>query len=45
MARDLPADEREFRNISGVGEKKLQEFGAIFLSEIAEYLQTAQPMS
>ena len=44
MARDLPADEREFRNISGVGEKKLQRFGAIFLSEIAGYLQTAQPL-
>ena len=37
MARDLPADEREFKRISGIGDKKLQEFGAIFLSEIAAY--------
>ncbi|MBI2095906.1 MAG: DNA helicase RecQ [Candidatus Omnitrophica bacterium] len=37
MARDLPADERQFRQISGVGDKKLREFGRIFLSEIAGY--------
>jgi len=40
MARDYPANEREFARISGVGEKKLQEFGAVFLAEIAAHLQT-----
>jgi len=40
MARNYPATEREFTRISGVGEKKLREFGDIFLGEIAAYLQT-----
>ncbi len=40
MARDYPASAREFARISGVGEKKLQEFGAVFLAEIAAHLQT-----
>jgi ATP-dependent DNA helicase RecQ len=40
MARDYPAGEREFARISGVGEKKLREFGDVFLGEIAAYLQT-----
>jgi ATP-dependent DNA helicase RecQ len=40
MAREYPASEREFERISGVGEKKLREFGEIFLGEIAAYLQT-----
>jgi ATP-dependent DNA helicase RecQ len=40
MARDYPANEREFARISGVGEKKLQEFGALFLAEIAAHLQS-----
>ena len=39
MARDYPANERDFIHISGVGEKKLQEFGSTFLSEIASHLQ------
>jgi ATP-dependent DNA helicase RecQ len=39
MARNYPASEREFMRISGVGEKKLREFGDIFLGEIAAYLQ------
>ncbi len=38
MARDYPANEREFSRISGVGEKKLREFGAVFLAAIAAYL-------
>jgi ATP-dependent DNA helicase RecQ len=42
MAREYPATEREFARISGVGEKKLREFGAAFLSEIAAHL-TANP--
>lgn len=40
MARNYPANEREFARINGVGEKKLREFGAAFLGEIAAYLQT-----
>ncbi|MEO8427673.1 MAG: DNA helicase RecQ [Verrucomicrobiota bacterium] len=41
MARDYPASEREFARISGVGEKKLREFGAAFLAEITGHLQTS----
>jgi len=40
MARFYPATEREFSRISGVGEKKLREFGEVFLREIAVHLQT-----
>ncbi len=40
MARHYPGNEPEFARISGVGEKKLREFGAEFLGEIAAYLQT-----
>ena len=40
MARNYPADEREFTRISGVGEKKLREFGAAFLGEIEAHLAT-----
>jgi len=40
MARNYPANERDFARISGVGEKKLNEFGSAFLGEIAAHLQT-----
>jgi ATP-dependent DNA helicase RecQ len=40
MARNYPASESDFARISSVGEKKLREFGEIFLGEIAAYLQT-----
>jgi len=40
MARFYPANGPEFSRISGVGEKKLREFGAVFLREIAAHLQT-----
>jgi len=40
MARNYPQTEADFARISGVGEKKLREFGDIFLGEIAAYLQT-----
>jgi len=40
MARFYPADEREFTRISGVGEKKLREFGAVFMREIAAHVRT-----
>ena len=40
MARNYPESESDFARISGVGEKKLREFGEIFLGEIAAHLQT-----
>jgi len=40
MARHYPTNEREFARISGVGERKLREFGAVCLAEIAAHLQT-----
>jgi ATP-dependent DNA helicase RecQ len=40
MARYYPASDDEFTRISGVGEKKLAEYGAVFLAEIAAYRQT-----
>ena len=40
MARFYPASDAEFSRISGVGDKKLREFGAAFLSEIAKHLQS-----
>ena len=40
MARNYPESERDFARISGVGEKKLREYGEIFLGEIAAHLRT-----
>jgi ATP-dependent DNA helicase RecQ len=40
MARLYPTSDKDFSRISGVGEKKLREFGADFLGEIAAHLQT-----
>ncbi|HEY3915369.1 MAG TPA: RQC domain-containing protein, partial [Verrucomicrobiae bacterium] len=40
MARNYPGSEEEFSRINGVGEKKLKEFGAAFLAEIAAHLQS-----
>jgi ATP-dependent DNA helicase RecQ len=40
MARFYPSNEGEFLRISGVGQKKLQELGAFFLSEINEHLRS-----
>ena len=40
MARFYPATDREFSRISGVGDRKLREFGAVFLGEIAAHLQS-----
>jgi len=40
MARNYPSNEKEFARISGVGERKLAEFGMDFMAEIAAYLQT-----
>ena len=41
MAREYPADSRSFARISGVGEKKLRDFGTDFLAEIAAHLATS----
>jgi len=38
MARLYPSSPAQFLRISGVGEKKLAEFGDIFLRDIAEFL-------
>ena len=40
MARFYPQNDNEFSRISGVGDKKLVEFGAAFLAAIAGHLQT-----
>ena len=40
MARNYPESENDFARISGVGEKKLSEFGEVFLNEIALHLAT-----
>ncbi len=39
MARDYPVTELELRNISGVGEKKMEQFGAQFTDAIVKYLR------
>jgi ATP-dependent DNA helicase RecQ len=38
MARDCPVTMASFGLISGVGEKKKAEYGKLFISEIAAYL-------
>jgi len=38
MAASLPSNETQFLAINGVGEKKLKEFGEIFLAEISAYV-------
>ena len=38
MAQYYPTNEQDFLRISGVGSRKLDEFGAAFLGTIAEYL-------
>ncbi len=40
MARDYPTNEQEFLRISGVGTRKLEEFGAAFLAAITTYLES-----
>jgi ATP-dependent DNA helicase RecQ len=40
MARNYPTSQEEFMHVSGVSERKLAEYGAPFLQEIAAYLQT-----
>ena len=40
MARFYPRSETEFSRISGVGEKKLREFGADFMAEVSAHLRS-----
>ena len=40
MARDYPTKPSDFGRISGIGEKKLAEFGAPFMAAIREHLAT-----
>ena len=40
MARYYPQSAEEFSRISGVGEKKLKEFGEAFMESIEEHLET-----
>jgi ATP-dependent DNA helicase RecQ len=40
MARHYPQTDPEFLRINGVGERKLAEYGAAFLAEIAAFLQS-----
>jgi ATP-dependent DNA helicase RecQ len=40
MARYYPTNESEFARISGVGERKLKDFGAVFMDSIAKYLRS-----
>ena len=37
MARDVPRNATELRRISGVGDKKLQDYGDAFLAALAAY--------
>jgi len=39
MARDLPTNNQAFGRISGVGERKLREFGPEFLKEIGDHVR------
>lgn len=39
MARDLPDNTEVFKRISGVGERKLRDFGKLFIDEIKGYLK------
>ena len=40
VARDYPGNERELGRISGMSERKLQEFGRVILAVIAGHLET-----
>jgi ATP-dependent DNA helicase RecQ len=42
MAQHLPTNEAEFLRISGVGEKKLRDYGDAFLQEIRQHLVDTQ---
>ena len=42
MARDAPRSRGQMREITGVGEKKLQRYGQAFLDAIGEFLETGR---
>jgi len=42
MARDYPTTEQAFSNVTGVGARKLDEFGAPFMDAITKYLREHQ---
>jgi ATP-dependent DNA helicase RecQ len=39
MARDTPITENSFSNVTGVGQQKLERFGAQFMDAIVKYLR------
>jgi ATP-dependent DNA helicase RecQ len=39
MARHYPTTDKDFAGINGVGERKLQAFGPVFMKSIAKYLR------
>ncbi len=41
MARLYPTDEDAFRRVQGVGDRKLREFGPVFMEAIAAHVRTA----
>jgi superfamily II DNA helicase RecQ len=41
MAAEAPRTEQQFLKISGVGESKLKNYGAQFLAEIHNFLNSA----
>ena len=45
MARVYPTKTDDLRGITGIGEKKLAEFGAEFTAEVASYLETYPKVS
>lgn len=45
MARQYPTDSATFLRISGVGEKKLEDYGAAFMAEIESFLKSNQRKS
>jgi len=45
MAQQYPITDEEFLRISGVGEKKLRDYGAAFLCEIRTHIQTHPAVS
>ena len=45
MARHYPTTEREFARINGVGERKLADFGRVFMESISAYLRSNPRLS
>ncbi len=45
MARDYPTNEQDFIKISGVGSRKLEEFGPKFLAVIAGHMENDRPLN